>query len=160
MGNGQTALTLGPGGVVLDVPENAEFLTGLNGAPRMTPQELLRRAETLYKAEATRGLATHLAFLAMRQILEDQGVQAAAAKVAGEEVGFSLFGDIWGAIVGFFTGTNPNQPQGTPNPGAPWPCQVQCWGEGIQLMLERCATGVGDNYGPWHVIGVCIGFSF
>ena len=130
-------------------------------APLLNPRQLLQHASQYRQRESTRGLATHLATEAMKMIISDSKVNAAISKIKNEPMAWSFFGDIWGDIVGFFTGTNPNQPQGSPiTSPTPYPCAYKCVGFGAGLLLESCATGVGDNYGPWHVIGICIGFGW
>jgi hypothetical protein len=151
---------LGAGGEVLAVPENRDFLERIDREPLLKPQHLLGLASNYRRREATQGIANHLASEAMKTILKDPKMAAAIRKIEADEVGFSIFGDIWGAIVGFFTGTNPNNPAGTPNPGAQFPCEFKCVGFLVEVLVERCWTGVGDNYGPWHVIGACIGVNF
>ena len=151
-------MQLGPGGEILNVPQNQAILQQIESAPTLTPQNLLKLATNYSKNEATRGLGNHLASEAMKMIVLDPKTKAAISKIQAEPVGFSVFGDIWGAIVGFFTGTNPTQPAGTPNPGAQFPCEFKCVGFLVEaLLLEKCWTGVGINYGPWHIIGAWIG---
>ncbi len=138
-------LILGPGGIVLDVPENREFLEGLEKAPDLKPQELMGIAAALSQNEALRPVALHLFADAVQMFVESPLANRAVEQIARAPVEFSIFGDIWRAIkdaLGDLAGGH-GRSSGT--------CRRRCY---ALILAEKC----GDR--PWRVIGVCFGFRF
>lgn len=147
---------IGPNGEVLDLPKNKPLIADIEKRPNLNPHQILRMAARLSQKEATQGLAFHLAKDAMRAIARDPKVNHAIEKIRKEPISWSFFDDLWNSIVNFFTGPPGNPPAGSPGGappgGTPYPCEVKCW---AFVLVERCWTGPGDTYGPWHIIGAC-----
>jgi hypothetical protein len=135
---------LGPGGAILDVPENKTLLAQIARAPELTPEQLLAVAARYRDNPSTATLAYRLAVSAMATITSNQAVDAAVKRIAQVEVPWSIFGDIWRAITDFFTGGTGDRD--------PTRCRYKCFGV---VLVEKC----GDR-DAWHIVGICIGFSW
>lgn len=67
-------IAIGPGGVILDAPENEDLLNQIQQAPPLSPQQLLKTAK-YYKAYPTHlQLGNHLALLAVASPDQQQAV--------------------------------------------------------------------------------------
>jgi hypothetical protein len=139
-----TDLKLGPCAAILDVPANREFLKRVNSAKELSPEQLLKLAARYRSNHTTQALGNHLAMSALAKICRSKSINKAMKSVSETEIEWSIFGDIWDAIKGLFSGAS--------SEADPYDCKYACVGV---LLLEKC--GKKDH---WHIIGVCFGFSF
>jgi hypothetical protein len=139
---------LGPGGAILDVPENKPLLQRIDGTRELTPEELLKLAGMYRDNASTASLAHHLAGSAMAMLATSPSINRAMATVAKTQIEWSILGDAWNAVKDFFTGGT-----GQKDPAH---CKYKCLGTVVySVLIEKC--GSRDS---WHLIGLCSGFKW
>lgn len=133
---------LGPGGELLNVAANREWLTEAEKAKPLTPEQLLRLA-TLYRDyPANVALSHHLAATAMGMIVASPAINRAMESIANTQIEWSWWRDAWNAIKNTFGGGS----------GGGTNCQIKCFFDSV--LMEKCGNK------SWHIIGICIGGSF
>jgi hypothetical protein len=160
-----TQFKLAADGSILEVPENADLLRLVEEAKTLNPRQLLEIAGRLRTVRTQTTLADHLAMVGLAGVATHPPIIAAIQNIEDTEVGWSLFGDVWKAVVQVFGGS-PAGGSGSSSSSssasgygstAPSGCDIKCvtplFGGG--LMVEKCK---GDK--QWRVIGLCYGSSF
>lgn len=140
-------LKLTESGAIANVKENEFILKEIEKAPELNPRELLSMAAQYRRIPALFILAHKLGLHAIREIVLSKSVQRAVKKIAKEEVEWSIFSDIWDAIVGFVTG-EPKEAPKDPFADAPG-CKFKCV-LGL-LLFEKCPSEKN-----WRLIGICM----
>jgi hypothetical protein len=144
----QETLRLGPGGAILNVPENRAVLIRLEQAPELSPEQLLSVASFYRDHPTTATVANRLAWRAVAMLAGSAATNRAMASIAKTEIEWSFLGDVWTKVKNFFTGgTNEKDPS---------KCRYKCLGLVVySVLVEKC----GDR-DDWHVIGLCSGFKW
>jgi hypothetical protein len=142
---------LGPGGYLLDIPENQEFIRRLRATPSLTPAQLVRLSKVYRRNPALASLADHLFKNAVRMVAATwvpsggTGVNPAAVafwrELGGSEEGLEPEGELT---------PSHESPESPEFPGLPGPpleiCEFKCTGGQYFSLAPDC-------YGRTAVMG-------
>jgi hypothetical protein len=132
------------GGEILDVAQNREILQEIDRAKPLNPHQLLQIAGKLTANRSQIDLANRLFRRAIVSLAADSRVREAMMAINNRQMNWSIWGDIWNAVVDVATKID-EAIFGSPPDSR---CDTRC---AFVLLVERC-----PGHKNWTVIGICL----